>query len=58
MRDHPRHVVPMVGSAWGTKLFKENIRSQWIKSWKSGLEDNLMWQAHHKWGPDQEFLDK
>ena len=58
MRDHPLHVVPFVGCIWGTKLLKENIRSQWIKSWKSGLEDNVMWQAHYKWGPDQEFLDK
>ena len=58
MRDHPLHVVPFVGCIWSTKLLKENIRSQWIKSWKSGLEDNVMWQAHYKWGPDQEFLDK
>ena len=57
MRDHPRHVVPMVGSAWGTKLFKESIRTKWTKSWQNGLEDNIMYIANHLWGPDQEFLE-
>ena len=58
MRDHPRHVAPMVGCAWGTKLFKENIRTKWKKSWENGLEDNNMYADNHAWGPDQEFLEE
>ena len=58
MRDHPKHDFSMVGCSWGTKLFKENIRSKWKKSWKSGIEDNIMWVGKHEWGEDQQFLDK
>ena len=58
MRDHPRHDFSMLGCSWGTKLFKETIRSKWKKSWKSGLEDNIMWVGKHEWGEDQQFLDK
>merc|ERR1712152_58468 len=33
-------------------------RSKWEKSWKSGIEDNIMWVGKHEWGEDQKFLDK
>ena len=58
MRDHPRHDFSMLGCSWGTKLSNETIRSKWKKSWKSGLEDNIMWVGKHEWGEDQQFLDK
>ena len=58
MRDHPKHDFSIVGCSWGTKLFKDNIRSKWEKSWKSGIEDNIMWVGKHEWGEDQKFLDK
>ena len=58
MRDHPKHDFPILGCAWGTKLLSENVRNNWIKSWKNGLEDDIMWVGRHKWGPDQDFLKK
>ena len=58
MRDHPKHSFPMLGGLWGTKLFIENVRSNWINSWKNGLEDNIMWVGKHEYGLDQVFLQR
>merc|ERR1712223_494967 len=34
MRDHPMHDIGMLGSAWGVKLTKGNVRLKWQKAWK------------------------
>jgi len=60
MRDHPMHDIGMLGSAWGVKLTKENIRLKWQKAWKNGFRDDegLMWKARNLTGPDQGFLKR
>ena len=58
MRDHVNHDVPMLACCWGTKLFDQNIRSKWKMSWKSGLDDAIMYAHQDSWGPDQIFLKR
>ena len=52
MRDHPEHNIGMLGSAWGVKLTKEEVRLKWEKAWKSGCQDSegLMWMARNQTG--------
>jgi len=60
MRDHPEHNIGMLGSAWGVKLTKKEVRHKWEKAWKSGCQDSdgVMWMARNQTGPDQLFLKK
>ena len=52
MRDHPMHDIGMLGSAWGVKLTKGNVRLKWQKAWKKSFADDegLMWMARNLTG--------
>ena len=43
MRDHPGHLIPMLGAGWGARLDTEagteSVRSRWRQSWVSILQD-------------------
>ncbi len=66
MRDAPFYDLPFIGSSWGTKLLRKDIRKKWIISWEEGMKDNLMWanrmaRDHGFWSlnrrsPDTTFL--
>ena len=60
MRDHPMHDIGMLGSAWGVKLTKENIRLKWQKAWKNGFRDDegLMWKARNLTGASSKLCLK
>ena len=57
MRDHPDHGVPMLGSAWGTKLNVEGVRQKWENSWEKAFHKRYLWARKDAWGPDQNFLE-
>lgn len=58
MRDHPMHDIGMLGSAWGVRLTKEEVRHKWRKAWKNGFQNEIMYKARNLTGPDQGFLHK
>ncbi|XP_059090103.1 uncharacterized protein LOC131885916 [Tigriopus californicus] len=58
MRDHPAHVVSILGSGWGVKLTSTEIRSQWKSAWMIGKNSPIMWATRGMTGPDQGFLKR
>ena len=58
MRDHPNHGVPMLGSAWGTRLTDPTVRLGWLKTWKKGITSSIVWAKRNDYGPDQTFLKR
>ena len=57
MRDHPWHAINILGSAWGTWLKDEKVRTQWRDAWYRAKDDiEVMWAARNLTGPDQGFL--
>ncbi len=58
MRDHPDHGTQMLGSAWGSKLVRDEVRNLWEDSWYKGFQDALVWAKRNDYGPDQAFLTR
>ena len=50
MRDHPMHDIGMLGSAWGVRLTKEEVRHKWRKAWKNGFQNEIMYKARNLTG--------
>ena len=55
MRDHPQHRASILGGLWGSKLFNQDIRDRWKKSWSrsyslegkncQGPRSRISWEA-------------
>ena len=62
MRDHPGHVIPMLGAGWGARLDTEtgteSVRTRWRQSWVSILQDQLTYAERGSKGPDQTILTR
>eukprot|EP00095_Tigriopus_kingsejongensis_P000913 snap_masked-scaffold186_size273091-processed-gene-1.3 protein:Tk00913 transcript:snap_masked-scaffold186_size273091-processed-gene-1.3-mRNA-1 annotation:"hypothetical protein DAPPUDRAFT_320085" len=58
MRDHPAHVVSILGSGWGVKLNSTEVRSQWKSAWMIAKNSPIMWATRNMIGPDQGLLKR
>ena len=56
MRDHPAHMIPYLGAAWGAEMTRSNARGRWRKSWIKILKDGKAWAPRSAKGPDQAIL--
>jgi hypothetical protein len=58
MRDHPNHGTKILGSGWGSKLIRQEVRQNWERAWNKGFTDKMMWAKRNDYGPDQVFLSR
>jgi hypothetical protein len=58
MRDHPLHAVTILGSGWGCKLFRNEIRNSWKRTWREMFKEETFWADRSLNGPDQELLQR
>ena len=56
MRDHPQHDVPILGSGWGVKLGRDEVRNRWKKVWTEAMEDEIFWKDRFERDFDQMLL--
>ena len=57
MRDHPEHLVPLLGAGWGARITDPKIRSKWTSTWNRILKERETYSDRAMKGPDQGVLE-